>query len=212
MTRASVIAVFVAMIDASAPALTAGKLLTEHRSLRARLQRSASLFPPAPVNLVSVTPDMVLPPHQGLPVLRPRPARVALESLTLDGLSVGYGAGAPVLADVSLSVRRGELVVVTGPVGCGKSTLLSTLAGLVPPVGGRLLWNGVVIDDPSTFLRPPIVAYAAQVPHLLSGTVRDNVALDHDIDLQSALDLAAIGADVQTWGGGSAADRDGSRS
>ena len=89
------IAVFVAMIDASAPALTAGKLLTEHRSLRARLQRSASLFPPAPVNLVSVTPDMVLPPHQGLPVLRPRPARVALETLTLDGLSVGYGAGAP---------------------------------------------------------------------------------------------------------------------
>ena len=52
--------------------------------------------------------------------------------------------GRPVLHDVSFSVRRGEFVVITGPVGAGKSTLLRALLGLAwqADVVGSVCWNG----------------------------------------------------------------------
>lgn len=49
-------------------------------------------------------------------------------------LSVAYG-GAQVLADVSLSVTKGEIVTLIGPNGSGKSTLVKALIGLVPAQG-----------------------------------------------------------------------------
>ena len=49
----------------------------------------------------------------------------------------------PVLDDVSLDVRRGEIVALIGPSGCGKSTLLNIIASLLNPTTGR-----VDISDP----------------------------------------------------------------
>ncbi len=56
-------------------------------------------------------------------------------------LSFAYGT-APVLRDISLEVSRGAFVGVLGPNGCGKSTLLKLMAGVVPPQGGTLLFDG----------------------------------------------------------------------
>src|SRR5262249_49943906 len=48
-----------------------------------------------------------------------------------------------VLADVSLSVERGEFVSILGTMGCGKSTLLKIVAGFVEPHAGRVAnWGG----------------------------------------------------------------------
>ena len=46
------------------------------------------------------------------------------------------------LADISMSVRPGEIVALLGPSGSGKSTLLRICAGLEEPTGGRLLFDG----------------------------------------------------------------------
>ena len=51
-----------------------------------------------------------------------------------------------VLQDVSLGVRRGEVVVVVGPSGCGKSTLLRCLNGLESVDGGEILLEGQIIS------------------------------------------------------------------
>lgn len=51
-----------------------------------------------------------------------------------------------VLQDVSLGVRRGEVVVVVGPSGCGKSTLLRCLNGLESVDGGEILLDGQIIS------------------------------------------------------------------
>ena len=50
--------------------------------------------------------------------------------------------GNQVLRDVSVQVRRGEVVVVVGPSGCGKSTLLRCLNGLETVDGGEILLSG----------------------------------------------------------------------
>ncbi len=46
------------------------------------------------------------------------------------------------LSGVNMEVREGELVAVLGANGAGKTTLLGTLAGLYPPVGGRVVYGG----------------------------------------------------------------------
>ncbi|MBE3637197.1 ABC transporter ATP-binding protein [Mangrovicoccus algicola] len=59
----------------------------------------------------------------------------------LERLSFGYGRGR-LLEDISLSVRRGEVLALVGPNGSGKSTLLRLMAGLLQPVAGRVLICG----------------------------------------------------------------------
>jgi branched-chain amino acid transport system ATP-binding protein len=57
------------------------------------------------------------------------------------GLAAGYG-GAPVLADVDLSVRRGTIVAVLGANGAGKTTLLRALSGQLRPTAGQVHFDG----------------------------------------------------------------------
>ncbi len=52
-------------------------------------------------------------------------------------MSVAYG-GTRVLSDITLDVRRGELVALLGSSGCGKTTLLRSIAGFVMPQAGRI--------------------------------------------------------------------------
>ncbi|MFC9897054.1 ABC transporter ATP-binding protein [Nocardia sp. NPDC127579] len=68
------------------------------------------------------------------------PATTGL-SLRLDRLRLSYG-GAPIIAELSLEVRPGEILVLTGPSGCGKSTVLRAIAGLLRPDAGRVLADG----------------------------------------------------------------------
>lgn len=55
---------------------------------------------------------------------------------------VGERGDVQALVDVSLSVYEHEFVCVVGPSGCGKSTLLRIIAGLQPPTGGEVRFEG----------------------------------------------------------------------
>ncbi|MGW4465309.1 ABC transporter ATP-binding protein [Micromonospora sp. NPDC004704] len=68
-------------------------------------------------------------------------------TVRVDGITVGYGRGEPVLREVSVTVRPGEVLAVTGPSGAGKTTLLWAMAGLVRPVVGRVEVDGAALRD-----------------------------------------------------------------
>jgi len=65
--------------------------------------------------------------------------------LELQGVHAYYGR-AHILADVSLSVARGEVAVLLGRNGAGKTTTLKTIIGLVPAAGGEIRFDGRRID------------------------------------------------------------------
>jgi branched-chain amino acid transport system ATP-binding protein len=61
--------------------------------------------------------------------------------LTVESLSVAYG-GLTALREVSLVVRAGQFVSIVGPNGAGKTTLFKAISGTVPPVTGRITFDG----------------------------------------------------------------------
>ena len=77
---------------------------------------------------------------------RPRSRRADV-LLQAEGVSAGYGDLAAV-RDLDLTVHAGEVVALLGPNGAGKSTTLLTLAGELPPLGGRISCLGRTQDDP----------------------------------------------------------------
>ncbi|MGH7903225.1 MAG: ABC transporter ATP-binding protein [Candidatus Dormibacteraceae bacterium] len=70
-------------------------------------------------------------------------------------------AGTPVISDVDLRGSAGEVVAVSGPNGSGKTTLLRVLAGLLPPLAGRVERRpgrvAYLPQDPSSLLHLPSV-------------------------------------------------------
>ncbi|WP_069885491.1 ABC transporter ATP-binding protein [Streptomyces luteocolor] len=68
--------------------------------------------------------------------------------LDLDDVRLGRTEGEALPGTLRLRIAPGELVSVLGPSGCGKSTLLRTLAGLLPPLAGRVTQDGEPITGP----------------------------------------------------------------
>ncbi len=60
----------------------------------------------------------------------------------IENVDAGYGGGIKVLDNVSMEVPRGHTVAVVGESGSGKSTTARTITGLLPPMKGRIIFNG----------------------------------------------------------------------
>jgi ATP-binding cassette subfamily B protein len=68
----------------------------------------------------------------------------AFTEIRLDGVTFSYpGAEQPAVRDVSMRLRRGEVIALVGENGSGKSTLAALLAALHRPQQGTISWDGV---------------------------------------------------------------------
>lgn len=70
------------------------------------------------------------------------PRTIGEPVLAVSGVSLAFG-GIKALTDVSLDVRRGEILSIIGPNGAGKTSLLNVLNGVYHPQSGRIVCNGV---------------------------------------------------------------------
>ena len=96
----------------------------------------------------------VLKAYLGGGEMRARPRATPLSGardavLTTVKLTAGYGA-APVLDNVSLDVRPGEMVTIIGSNGAGKSTTMRAISGLLRPVDGAIVLDNVPINELET--------------------------------------------------------------
>jgi branched-chain amino acid transport system ATP-binding protein len=98
--------------------------------------------------------------------------------LAVSHLSVRYGQ-ALALRDVSIEVRKGEVVAIIGPNGAGKTTLLRAISGLVRPASGEIWFSGQRIDGlPAERIVKLGIAHVPEGRHLFgSMTTRENLQI-----------------------------------
>jgi len=91
-------------------------------------------------------------------------ADIAVE---LDGVTKRFGK-ITALDDVSLLIRRGELITLLGPSGCGKTTLLNVVAGFLMPDSGEIAVDGQRITDVPAYRREIGIMFQnyALFPHM----------------------------------------------
>lgn len=95
-----------------------------------------------------------------------------MEKLEVRHVSLAFD-GKPVLRDVSLTLREGELVCLLGVSGGGKTTLFNVISGLLRPDEGRVFLDGEDVTG-----KPGQISYMLQKDLLLPyRTIQDNVAL-----------------------------------
>ena len=70
--------------------------------------------------------------------------------LTIDHLKKYYSPDQTVLNDISLTVKKGEVIVIVGPSGCGKSTFLRCINGLESIQAGNIYFQDQLISTKST--------------------------------------------------------------
>jgi spermidine/putrescine ABC transporter ATP-binding subunit len=96
--------------------------------------------------------------------IRPNGGDIAVQ---LDGVTKRFGKTIA-LDDVSLLVRRGELMTLLGPSGCGKTTLLNLVAGFLMPDGGEIAIDGHRVTDVPPYRRESGIMFQqyALFPHM----------------------------------------------
>lgn len=75
----------------------------------------------------------------------------AKNSIEINNITVSFNTPKGVytaVKDISLSVKKGEIVSLIGHSGCGKSTLMGTISGMVKPTGGSVKVNNNLVSKP----------------------------------------------------------------
>ncbi|WP_299773467.1 ABC transporter ATP-binding protein [uncultured Tateyamaria sp.] len=115
------------------------------------------------------------------PDARPAPSDLG-GKLGFENVHFAHQDGAKVFDGLNLTVNEGERVAVIGPSGAGKSTLAALALRLHDVQDGRITLDDTDIRDLTLQSLRSKVAFVPQDPLIMSGTVRDNLALGLDRD------------------------------
>jgi branched-chain amino acid transport system ATP-binding protein len=107
------------------------------------------------------------------------------ELLRLDRISLAFG-GVKAVSDISLSVRRGEILSVIGPNGAGKSSILNIINGVYRPQQGRIVFDGRAFADfaPEQAARLGIARTFQNLALFKGMSVIDNVIAGRNLKLR----------------------------
>jgi len=115
--------------------------------------------------------------------------------LLVDGLRAGYVADRVIVRDFSLSLRRGEIVALFGSNGAGKSTAVKAVAGVLPPLAGRIVLAGTDLSGASPWeVARAGIGYVPQRRNVFAElSVRENFGVGlRARGARSGPDLAAV--------------------
>ncbi|HYT34744.1 MAG TPA: ABC transporter ATP-binding protein [Ktedonobacteraceae bacterium] len=179
-----------------------GTFIAQYKQAGVSLGRMERLLQGAPAGTLTKHNPLYLKgnlPTASTPVLKEQDR---LQTLSASNLTYLYPESGRGIQRISFTLQRGTLTVITGRVASGKTTLLRVLLGLLPEDEGDIRWNGEQVSNRASFFVPPRSAYAPQVPHLFSDTLKENILIGLPEDaaaLQTAIKTAILERDVASF-------------
>ena len=121
-----------------------------------------------------------------------RDAAPLRDSIRMEHVRFGYDGHPPVLHDISLQIRRGEVVALVGPSGAGKSTLADLILRLYDPLSGQVTWDGVPVRDFRQEGYRRRFGVVSQEALIFNATVAENIAYGRPIDRAAVAEASRI--------------------
>jgi subfamily B ATP-binding cassette protein MsbA len=120
------------------------------------------------------------------------------DGIRIRNVSFAYGRE-PVLTNVSIDVRAGEVVAIVGRTGAGKTTLADLLLRFYDPDAGAIEIDGVDLRQISRDSLIDHVAIVSQDPFLFAGTIRENIRYGRPDASEAEIRAAAEAAHVDEF-------------
>jgi ABC-type multidrug transport system fused ATPase/permease subunit len=103
-----------------------------------------------------------------------------VDSIEFRNISFGYKPGLPVLKNVSIRIKRGEMLGITGQSGSGKTTLTRLLLRFFEPDSGGIVLNGVAIEEYDLASLRSSIGIVFQENLILNDSIKKNIAYGND--------------------------------
>lgn len=118
------------------------------------------------------------------------------EGLNVEKLDFSYDEDTPVLKDVCMNAKKGEIIGIVGESGCGKSTFLKLLLRFWQKDGGKIEYNGTDIDEIDSDNLLDNVTMVSQTTYLFDETIEDNLRIAKPdatkAELEEACKMASV--------------------
>lgn len=145
-------------------------------------------------------------PPENINSLSDQPLDIAGD-ISFNGVGLRYTADrAAVFSGMTLSIKQGETVAITGRNGAGKSSLLKLIIGLYPPQMGAVLIDGIDIRQRDPIALRRNISYTPQTAELFHGSIEQNLRMckpdASPEELDSCLEQAGALDDVNNFKNG----------
>ena len=96
------------------------------------------------------------------------------DDIKLSNINFHYKNNKPVLKNINIKIKKGEIIGIIGPTGSGKSSLINIISGIQKPKSGEILIDGKKLVDPNPWKNN--IAFVSQNIFLLDNSIKKNIA------------------------------------
>lgn len=102
------------------------------------------------------------------------------DGIKVQNINFSYIPQQPVLKNLNLEIKKGDYIAIVGKTGCGKTTLVKLLMGLYQTNAGKILYDGIDIEQISKFSLYNLIGMVMQDNFLFDMSIRENLLLANE--------------------------------